>query len=92
MYKINFIWQNKDGIENNLQLTGQENDLEKDISLDLQKKLKRKIQMINQENDLRNIFLLDLQRRLIKALKKSLIEQRRNDDKTNPTIVEWIHN
>lgn len=43
-------------------MTGQEDDLEKDTSLDVQKKpvkdlkIKREMPMINQESDLENIF------------------------------------
>lgn len=64
-----------------LQIIGQQNNLEEDVLLDIQKKLakvlkiKRKIQMINEENELENIFLLDLQKRLVKTLKKSGIKK-----------------
>ena len=56
-------------------MTGYENDMEKDVTLDIQRKLvdvlkiKREIQIVHQESVLNNFFILDLQKRLVKALK-----------------------
>ena len=78
-----------------LQMTGQENDLEKDTLLDIQKKLaevlkiKREIQMINQENDLENVFLLDLQKRLVKTLKKS-VQWDKEELKRNQIVWQYL--
>ena len=58
-----------------LKMTGYKNDMEKDVTLDIQKKLadvliiKRDIQITNQESDLDHFPILDLQKRLVKVLK-----------------------
>lgn len=71
------IW-NKFKVQNvELQMTGQKNVLEKDVLLDIQKKLDEdlKIKKENTNNKLRQwpgkCFLLDPQKTVVKALNKS---------------------
>lgn len=56
----------KMALKADLQMTGHKNDMEKHVSLAIQKKpndtskIKREIQIINQESELDDFFILDL--------------------------------
>ena len=67
-----------------LKMIGHKNNMEKDVTLDIQKKpadvliIKRDLQTINQESDLDNFAILDLQKRLVKALKNFVRRDKEN--------------
>lgn len=46
--------------------------------------------MTNQEIGLDTFSYRILKKRLVEIMKNSVMEQRRNEEKLNPTIVEWI--
>ena len=78
-----------------LKMTGYKNDIEKEVALDIQKKLadvliiKRDIQITNQESDLDNFPILDLQKRLVKAL-KNLVRRDKQKMKRNKVLGHYL--